>query len=292
MGDPNVGTADITPAVPADTEPEELDGAAIRLLLRAQDPASMDELAQWIKAHAKTWGPLVAEAAHEDEALSAEASCVVLSTLAKRSPADEETTLGLMEVCLVIIADRITESRMLSTAKRGRGTRAIREPDDSLVGAAVGIVTANRRSKLSERAISCLADSGMGGALVLARAFDAVRTTSKVYIVRRLKPAEVLGLGDNVVASLAASVAKLAEELEGKELKAANRFLEELGSVSPLESSEIDPTETLEVGCHVFHATWGAGTVIVSDTESVTVDFGSAGERTLLRAYAKLRHAG
>ncbi|PKQ14262.1 MAG: hypothetical protein CVT68_12785, partial [Actinobacteria bacterium HGW-Actinobacteria-8] len=70
-----------------------------------------------------------------------------------------------------------------------------------------------------------------------------------------------------------------------------SRFLKALGSVEPLESAEIDPTDELAPGQRVFHATWGAGTVVSSDDESVTLDFGNAGQRTLLRAYATLRRA-
>jgi len=67
------------------------------------------------------------------------------------------------------------------------------------------------------------------------------------------------------------------------------RFVDELGPVHEMEHAEIGTTEKLHVGDSVFHARWGAGAVLESGDESVTIDFGSAGTRTLLRAYTTLR---
>lgn len=209
----------------------------------------------------------------------------MLDALLWKAPADEETTMKLMSECLRVIADRITAS--LCNAASGANNKH----DDPLVGSAVAVVTAGRRSNLSETAVRCLAKAGPGGTLVLARAFDTVRDSLRLYVMRRLKPAVIWELGGDVVASLGNSVSKLVEELEGKQLSAAIKFLEELAPEEHSKSSEIGQTEPLEVGAHVFHASWGVGTVIKASDETITIDFGSAGTRTLLRALATLWHA-
>jgi len=286
MVDPKHGTTRSTYVLASSTEAAELDDVAVMRLLSAEDPQSRAQLAQWLKTHARTFAPFVAQSIQEEPGLSAEAAGAVLEALVRRAPADGEVTLKLMEGCLRAIAGRITESL-------GRGAPgAISNSDDALVGSAVAVLTSRRPSSHSETAIARLAEAGPGGALVLARAFDASRSTLKLSIVRCMKPADVLELGDNVVASLAHSVSRLAEQLERPDRDIATRFLAELGSVQPMEPSEISVTEVLEPGDCVFHASWGAGTVVTADDESATIDFGSAGTRTLLRAFATLRRAG
>lgn len=267
---------------PAPEQAEELDDATVGRLLGATDEESLASLSEWLEANPRTWPASVARVTLLPVDVSVESSCAVLGALTQRTPTDEETTLQLVTACLTPIALRISESLAEG------GTGAVQ--DDSLVSVAVGIVTSSRRSKLSKGAIGCLAQTGPGGALVLTRAFDAVRAGSKVQIVQNLDPADVLELSDNAVASLSSSVARLVVDLVGRERDDANRFLAQLGWVEPVESSQIEPSEPLAVGAHVFHATWGAGAVVASDPESVTIDFGSAGQRTLLRAYATLRH--
>jgi hypothetical protein len=134
-----------------------------------------------------------------------------------------------------------------------------------------------------------LGQAGPGGALVLARAFDSVRGALKLSIVRRLDPADVLALNGNAVASLAHSVSKLAQNPEGSKADIPTEFLKKLGPVQSFEHAEIDPTDRLEVGDLVFHASWGSGTVIAPTDETATIDFGSAGTRVLLRSIARLR---
>jgi hypothetical protein len=270
----------------ANAEPgAELEDAAVVRLLTAEDATSIAELATWLKTHARTFTP-VTQAIREDSGLSPEAAGAVLDALVWRAPTDAEEMLTLTQACLRVIAERITESL-------GSGTTpgAISDHDDSLVGSAVAIVTVNRRSRHSETAVDCLAQEGPGGALVLARAFDGLRNALKLHIVQQLKPVDVLELGDNVVASLACSVSKLAEELETPKNAVATRFLAELGPVQGMRSAGIGVTEHLEVGDRVFHASWGAGVVSAVNDESATIDFGSAGTRTLLRSLATLRHA-
>jgi hypothetical protein len=279
-------------AQPIDSSPAP-DPAAIRRLLEADDAASLEELSAWLQANPKTWVATVAavaDTAEGERGFSAEAACEVLQALTQRTPADEETTLRLVRACLTPIAARITDS----LGRRGSGKSSdivVSEHDDALVGMAVRIVTSSRRSKLSRGAVTCLAEAGAGGALVLARAFDAVRSGTKLQIVRSLKSEDVLKLGDNAVASLAESIVKLAEELVGAEQRDAKRFLAELGPVEPMQSAEIGPTDPLVEGQRVFHATWGAGVVVAVDDERIRVDFGSAGSRLLLRAHATLRRA-
>ncbi len=282
----DLATAGSGAVLAGSTEAAGLEDAVALRLLVAEDAESVARLATWLKVNAKTFAPLVAQAIHEGSSLSAEAAGAVLDAFTWRAPADAETTVTVMNACLVAITDRITESI------RKNASDAISDSDDSLVGSAVVILTANRRSSQTEAAICCLAAAGPGGALVLARAFDAVRSALRLYIVRRLNPADVLELGDNVVASLARSVSKLADELESPKKAVATRFLEELGSVQHMETSEVGTTDLLGVGDRVFHASWGAGVVIASGEDSVTIDFGSAGTRTLLRALATLRRAG
>jgi len=262
----------------------ELDDAAVVRLLAASDPESVATLEAWLKVNAKTYAPVVELATQREGGLSAEAACAVLDALLRRTTADEETTLRLVTQCLDIIAGRITESLKSGPPSVNGGQ------DDPLVSQAVAVVTSNRRSRHSETAIACLAQAGPGGALVLARAFDAVRDTSQLYIVRRLQPEDVLVLGDNVVASLAHSVEQLAETLEGRKRTVVLEFLAELGPVHGLESSEIGVDEPLEPGTQVFHARWGAGIVLSANEESATIDFSGAGTRTLLRALTTLRH--
>ncbi len=263
----------------------ELDDAAVLRLLAAQDDESRARLALWLKANARTFAPVVERAIHEEPGLSAEAASAVLEALVWRAPADPEMTLRLLEGCLDAIAERIAESL-------GRGAPGmISDSDDALVGAAVAVLTSRRPSRHSETAITRLAEAGPAGALVLARAFDGSRSTLKLSILRRMKPADVLELGDNVVASLAQSASRLAEQLERPDRDVVTRFLAELGSVQLMEPSEIGVAEPLEPGDRVFHASWGAGQVIAADDESATIDFGSAGTRTLLRTFAKLRRA-
>jgi hypothetical protein len=266
-------------------EAAELDDATVITLLTSADEESVAELAIWLKAHSRTFAPLVTQAIEQEPGLSPEAAAAVLDAMAWRAQADEETMLTLMEACMGIIARRLTES--LGRSAPG----AISNRDDALVSSAVAILTANRRARHSERAISSLSDAGPGGALILARAFDAVRGGLKFYTVRRLKTTDVLQLDDNVVASLAHSVSKLTDDLEKPKRDIAIRFLAELGSVESMEPSMIGTTEPLGIGDGVFHASWGAGTVIAANDESVTIDFGSAGTRTLLRALATLRRA-
>lgn len=278
--------ADTTGADSSGAETTGLDDAAVMRLLAADDAESATQLTTWLKAHARGYAPIVIQAMQEESGLSPEAARVVLDAVVWRAPADGETTLRILAGCLDIIARRITRS--LGSGAGG----AISDRDDTLVGAAVVVLTSNRPARQSETAIDCLAKAGPGGALVLARAFDSVRGGLRLYIVRRLDPADVLELEDNVVASLARSVSRLADELESPKKEIATRFLAELGSVQRMETSEIDMTGPLEPGERLFHASWGIGTVIAANDESVTIDFGSAGTRTLLRAFATLRHAG
>ena len=270
----------------AGAETGDLDDAAVMHLLAADDSESIAQLAAWLKAHARTYAPIVIQATQEESGLSPEAARAVLDALVWRTPADGETTLRVLEGCLDVIARQITRS----LDQGGRG--AVSGRDDALVGSAVAVLTSNRPARHSETAIDRLAQGGPGGALVLARAFDAVRGGLRLYIVRRLDPADVLELDDNVVASLSHSVARLAAELESPKKDVAARFLAGLGPVQRMEASEIDTTATLEPGERVFHASWGVGIVVASNDESTTIDFGSAGTRTLLRAFATLRHAG
>lgn len=281
-------TLDPTPAkfphtLSDNVEVAGLDDASATRLLAAEDPESIAQLATWLKAHARTFAPIVLQAAREERGLSAESAAAVLDAAVWRTPADGDTTLKLIRACLGVIATRITQS--LREGPPG----VVSDRDDPLVRSAVAVLTSSRPSRHSETAIDCLAQSGPGGAVVLARAFDAVRSGLKVRIVRCLKPVEVLELGDNVVASLALSVSKLAETLEGPEKTDANRLLTELGSVQRMEPSMIDATELLRSGDRVFHASWGAGVVVAATDEKVTIDFGSAGTRTLLRALTSLR---
>jgi len=285
MVDLSAGTKRGTDADPDGVDVAELDDAAVIQLLEARDQESVAVLERWLKANAKTYTPIVTEAAQREGGLSAEAACVVLDALLKRSTTDEETTLNLMTLSLEVIADRISKS-----LKAGEGDASAAQ-DDPLVSQAVAVVTSNRRSRHSETAIASLAQAGPGGALVLVRAFDAVRDTLQLYIVRRLQPADVLALGDNVVASLAHSVEKLAEELEGRKQQVVLDFLAALGPTHAMESSEVGADEPLEPGAQVFHARWGAGTVLSANEESVTIDFSGAGTRTLLRALTVLRHS-
>ena len=262
-----------------------LDDAAVMCLLAAEDAESVAQLRMWLKAHARTFAPVVTQAIQEGPGLSAQAARAVLDALVWRTPADGDTTLRMLEACLDVIARQITGS----LARGAPG--ALSDSDDALVGSAVALLTSNRPARHSETAIGCLAKAGPGGALVLARAFNAVRSGLKLRIVRRLQPADVLQLDDNVVVSLAHSVARLAEELESPDRNVAIRFLAELGSVQTTGPTEVGMTEPLQMGDRVFHASWGTGTVIADNGESATIDFGSAGTRTLLRALTTLRHA-
>lgn len=263
--------------VTARSEAQALDDDQVVALLSATDPESIAMLALWLKVHARSWVPLVAEGAKVDPGLSAEAACAVLGAYLWRAPVDEETIFGLMETCLDVISSRITASIEAGVE------------DDALVDPAVAVLTANRRSKPAETAIARLAESGVGGSLVLARAFDAVRGSLKVCILKHLDPEQVLLLGDNVVASLAASATRLEAELEGPPQRTARRFIEALGPVTSLEEAEIVASDPLPVGASVFHASWGAGTVISVQGDTATIDFGNAGTRTLLRELATLR---
>jgi len=285
MANLNLVPTGSTLALATSAEGAGLDDVAVTLLLAAEDAESIEQLATWLKTHPKTFAPVVAQATRKKSGFSAEAARAVLDALVWRTAADEEKTLGLLKACLDAITQRLSES--LGSSVHG----AISDSDDPLVGSAVATLTANRRSKYSETAIGCLAKSGPGGALVLARAFDAVRSSLKFYIVQRLRPTDVLELNDNVVASLAQSVSRLAEELEAPKKAVATRFLAELGSLHHTQPSVIHMTETLEVGDRVFHASWGTGTVIAAGDDRATIDFGSAGTRTLLRAFTTLRHA-
>ena len=273
------------PAVAPGVQAADLDDAAVARLLSAVDAESIALLEAWLKAHARDFAPIVMRAIEEPPGLSAEGARAVLDAMIWRSPSDGETTLRLMQACLGTIAQQLTTS--LGVGAPG----AISDRDDALVGSAVTVLTSSRPSRHSETAIDCLAESGPGGALILARAFDPVRKGLKVRIVRHLKPEDALTLGDNVVASLAHSVSRLADELEGAERTAATRFLAALGSVHHMEPSVIGAAEPLETGDRVFHASWGAGVVVAANPEHVTIDFGSAGTRTLMRALATLRRA-
>ncbi len=270
-------------AEPAPSESTE-DDSPLDLLL-AHDEESMSLLALWLKENATTFAPVVIQAAHQKPGLSPEASCAVLDAMFKKAPADDETMMKLMSECLRVITSRITAS--IDAESAGDDHRH----DDPLVGPAVAVVAAGRRSNLSEAAVNCLAKQGLGGALVLVRAFDSVRDTLKLYVVRRLKPAVVWDLGENEVASLANSVSKLAEGLEGKQNAAALKFLAALAPDEHSSSAEINPTDPLETGEYVFHASWGTGNVLKVSDETITIDFGCYGKRTLLRKLATLRHA-
>jgi len=272
------------PAVPA-LAPELPDVPNLGSLLAAEDAESIALLTEWLRSNAKTFGPVVLQAIHEQPGLSPEAASAVLDALSWHSQAEEDTTLKLMESCLDVVARHITQS--LSDHAAG----PLSDRDDCLVGSAVAALTADRRSRHSETAVRCLADTGPGGALVLARAFDAVRGGLKLYIVRHVSPADVLELEDNVVVSLSHSLTKFAEELEEPKKRVVTQFLTELGPIERMQRSEIGTHELLRVGDSVFHARWGTGTVTAANEESVTIDFGSAGTRTLLRAFTTLRHA-
>ncbi|MDA3935815.1 MAG: hypothetical protein PF636_02970 [Actinomycetota bacterium] len=269
----------------AQTDEEALNDAVIIGLLASSDEDSLAELAVWLKENATTLAPLVTRAAAEKPGLSGEASCAVLDALLLKPLADEDVTVRLMGECLRVIAARITAS--LSEDAPG----ADNLHDDPLVSSTVAVVTAGRRAHLSETAVSYLAKAGSGGSLVLARSFDTLRDSLKLHVLRRLKPADVWVLGGNVVASLGNSISTLIEGLEGKPLRIAVKFLEGLDPEAHSESSDIDPAEPLAVGAHVFHASWGAGSVVKTGKGTIKVDFGSAGTRTLMRKFATLRHA-
>lgn len=283
MVDLKRGDSGDTVALAAGSEAAELDDTAVLRLLAADDAESIESLAVWLKANSRTFAPLVMRAAEEGTGPSPEAAAAALDGLAWRAQADETAMLAVMEVCLRAVADRVTES--LDTDRPG----SLRDADDALVSSAVAVLTADRRSRHSETAIRCLSEAGTGGALILARAFDAVRGGLRLYIIKRLDPAEVTTLDDNVVASLADSVSKLAEELESPKRETATRFLAALGPVHEMECSEIGTSDTIAVGESVFHARWGAGTVLEANKETATIDFGSAGTRTLLRSLTTLR---
>jgi len=289
----NKAAMPVSPARPEDKRPNRSDDAEIlglddprvSLLIAAQSAEQLSQLAAWLKAHAKTFTPVVMQAAAGKPGMSPLAASVVLPALSWHSQAEEDLTLQLMDVCLAVICERLTDS------VRGGATDAVDTSDDVLVGAAVAVLTADRRSRHSETAVRSLSTGGPGGALILARSFDVVRDGLKLYIVRHLSPADVLELEDNAVASLSHSLSKFAENLEPPKKRPVIRFRDELGPVHEMEHSEIGATEPLHVDDAVFHARWGAGTVIASDDESVTIDFGSAGTRTLLRKYSTLRRA-
>jgi len=265
--------------------PELADQPDLESLLIAEDAESIELLAAWLKSNAKTFAPVVLQAIDEQPELSPEAASAVLDALSWHSQTEEDTTLKLMESCLDAITRHITRS--LDENAPG----PLNDRDDRLMSSAVAALTADRRSRHSETAVRCLADTGPGGALVLARAFDAVRGGLKLYIVRHLDPADVLELEDNVVVSLSHSLKKFAEELEDPKKRVVTKFLTELGPIERMERSEIGSHELLRVGDSVFHARWGTGTVTAANEESATIDFGSAGTRTLLRAFTTLRHA-
>ncbi|GEM_PF-4096678 len=267
-----------------DAEAEGFVDAAVIGLLAASDEESMELLQVWLKEHATTLAPVVEQAASKESGLSGEASCAVLDALLLKPLADERATSKLMHACLNVIAARITESLSPEASSACDGH------DDPLVSSTVAIVTAGRRAHLSEMAVSCLAKSGSGGSLVLVRSFDTVRDSLKLHVLQKMDPTDVWVLGDNAVASLSNSVSKLIESLEGKPRTAAVKFLEALEPEEHASSAEIEPTESLEVGSHVFHATWGVGTVIKTGDGTIKVDFGSAGTRSLLRKFATLRH--
>lgn len=265
-------------------ETAELDDADVARLLAAADETSIAQLREWLDANSKAFIPVVAQAIRGGAGVSAEAARTLLDGLNRRGPSHAEATLVVLQACLRVISDRINES---FTSAEPDGGEA-----DPFVDSAVLLLTRSRPSGQAEKAIDCLAEAGPGGALVLTRAFDSTRTSLKLHIVRRMDPANVLSLGENVAASLALSVARLAEQVEDADKRAATRFLAALGPVDSPASSEIDADEPLEVGDRLFHASWGAGTLVEYTAESVTVDFGSAGTRTLLRSIARLRHAG
>ena len=242
MIDLKPGTTGSVISLAASTEAAGLDDVAVMRLLTLEDAESVAQLETWLKNHARTFAPVVTRAIQEGPGLSPEAARAVIDALVWRAPTDGETTLRLLEACLDVIAARLTES--LGSGAPG----AIGDRDDTLVGSAVAVLTSSRPSRHSETAITLLAEAGPGGALVLARAFDAVRSALKVCIVRHLMPADVLELGDNVVASLARSVSRLAEDLESPASDVATRFLADLGSVRRMEPSEIGITEPLEMG--------------------------------------------
>ena len=263
----------------------ELSDAQVMRLLAAEDAKSIETLATWLKSNPKTFPPLVMQASTRDKGLSVSAAAAVLDGLAWRTKADEQAMLEVMETCLKAIAERITVA--VSRSKNG----AISKRDDRLVGAAVSVLTADRRSRQSEAAICCLGEAGTGGALILARAFHTIRGVLRLFTVRHLAPAHVLELDGNVVASLAESVSKLADELERPQKDVATKFLAALGSVEEFGNAEISATEPLAIGQSVFHARWGGGTVLAADAKTVTIDFGHAGTRTLLRELTTLRRA-
>lgn len=285
MVDPQSDTPRPDDSAALDAEAARLDDAAAMALLTAEDPASLRLLAAWLRARARTFAPVVEQAFQEGVRPSPAAAGTILDGMAWRTSAKGEATLTVMQTCIEVIASRITDS--LARSKGG----AISDGDDALVGAAVTVLTSSCPSRHSAMAIGCLTESGPGGALILARSFDAVRSALKVSIVRDLKPADVLELDDNVVASLARSVTKLADELEGPQRDLANRFLAALGPVEHLEPAEVSARDSLEAGDRVFHASWGTGTVVSATAEAATIDFGSAGTRTLLRSLTTLRRA-
>ncbi|MBI5232425.1 MAG: hypothetical protein HY876_09710, partial [Coriobacteriales bacterium] len=262
-----------------------LDDAAVRSLLRAEDADSIAQLSEWLKGHAKAIAGIATEAIQEENGLSPQAARAVLDAIGRRGPSSGETTLLLLNACLDVIAQRTSDS--LASG----GPCSLSDGDDALVGSAVALLTSSRPAKHSETAISRLAQAGPGGALILARAFDAVRGALKLHIVRHLRPADVLELGGNVVVSLGQSVAKLAEGLQRPERGVADRFLAGLGPVQGSEPSEVGANDPLEVGDRIFHASWGTGVVTTANDETATIDFGGAGTRTLLRAVATLRRA-
>lgn len=266
-------------------ETSELDDAAAMRLLAAEDPESVAQLAGWLKAQGRTFAPVVAQAIEEGTGPSAEAARAVLGAVVSRTPADAQMTLALIAPCLAVIGRRITEDLASDPS------HTISDPSDALVGSAVALLTSSRPARHLETAICCLSEAGPGGALILARAFDAVRSSLRLRILRSLRPRDVRELDDNVVVSLAESVSKLAEALEGSDRATATRFLAELGSVQHMVCSEIEMHEHLEAGDEVFHASWGAGIVVATTAEVVTIDFSNAGTRTLLRSLATLRRA-
>lgn len=264
---------------------DTLDDSAAMELLSVGDAVSVLQLAEWLKAHVRTFSPVVSEALQKHPDLSPEAAGAVLDAMALRAPDSGEVTLRLLTCCLEAIASRLTES--LSVAP----SHGIDDRDDVLLTSAVATLTCNQPARRSEAAVHCLAEAGPGGARVLARSFDAVRGGLKLRILGSLIPANVLALEDNVIVSLAHSVSAFAEGLEGHDSIVAHRFLAELGPVGDSQNLKIGVTEVIEAGDGVFHASWGSGTVLAADDESVTIDFGGAGTRTLLRALATLRRA-
>jgi len=265
-------------------ETAESGGVTPRELLSADDEESVERLAQWLKSNLRRFTPVLTEAIDSGADVTPLAASAVLRALAWRTSSDTGATVALLKSCLRIVTDEIAASLGNNTAEANDG--------GYLVSAAVSLLMAKRPSRYSESAIDCLASAGPAGALVLARSFDGVRRGLRTRVLLRLDPADVRELDDNVVVSLAHSVSRLTDDLEGRELKKAQAFLAELGPIGPLESSGIDADEPLEPGERVFHASWGSGTLVAITDETVTVDFGSGGTRTLVRTFARLRHAG